>query len=132
MQTKRYVLIGSTKSLNGIKQLEIWTDGKGFGHGWYADYVLVTDNKTGEEACFLIGDYLNKENGGVADDHLLLDKQPGNISCREKRRKKDDDIDTVQTRQMKAFRPRTSSSSAVLYKRTYHVDTKTGKYYIRK
>ncbi len=126
-------MIGSIKSLNGIKQLEIWTDGKGFGHGWYANYVAVIDNKTGEEACFLIDQYLNKENGGITDNHLLLDKQTDKISCREKYRKKEDDIDTIQTRQMKAIRPITdlkqeSSSVAIPYKRTYHVDTKTGKW----
>ncbi len=110
--------------MNGIKQLEIWTDGKGFGHGWYADYAAVTDNKTGEEACFLIGQYLNKEYGGIVDNHLLLDKQIDDIPCREKHRRKEDDIDTIQTRQMKAIRP--DSSPAIPYKRTYHVDVKTG------
>ncbi len=124
-------MIGSTKQLNGIKQLEIWTDGKGLGHGWYADYIIVTDNKTGEETCFLIGEYLNKENGGVVDNHLLLDKQTSSISCREKHQENEDDIDTIQTRQMKAIRPITTSSDhsspAILYKRTFHVDTKTGK-----
>ena len=116
--------------MNGIKQLEAWTDGKGFGHGWYADYIAVTDNKTGEEACFLIGQYLNKEYGGVEDNHLLLDKQIDDIPCREKHRRKEDDVDTIQTRQMKAIRPdktfKQDSSPAVPYKRTYHVDVKTG------
>lgn len=129
IQTKRY--IGSTKPLNGVEQLEIWTDGKGLGHGWYADYIIMTDNKTGEETCFVIGKYLNKENGGVADNHLLLNKQTSSTSCREKYREKEDDIDTIETRQMKAFGPITTSSDdsslAIVYKRTYHVDTKTGK-----
>jgi hypothetical protein len=118
------LFIGSIKSLNGIKQLEIWTDGKGFSHGWYADYVAVIDNKTGEEACFLIDQYLNKEYGGIEDNHLLLDKQIDDIPCREKYRRKDDDIDTIQTQQIKAFKQ--DSSLAIPYKRTYHVDVKTG------
>jgi hypothetical protein len=76
----------------------------------------------------LIDEYLNKENGGVVDNHLLLDKQPGNVSCRERQHKKEDDIDTVQTRQMKAVKASVDGSSfAPLYKRTYHVDTKTGR-----
>jgi len=116
--------------LNGINQLEIWTDGKGFGQGWYADYIAVIDNKTGEETCFLIGQYLNKEYGGTTDNHLLLDKQTDDIPCREKYRRKEDDIDTIQTRQMEAIRPtndfKQESSPAITYKRTYHVDTKTG------
>lgn len=121
---------GTMQRLNGIQQLEIWTDGKGLGHGWYADYVIVTDNKTGEEACFLINEYLNKENGGVAADHLILDKQPGNVSCRAKHSAKDDDLDTIKTRRMQAVKssrdsPETSLST-VRYKRTYHVDTRTG------
>lgn len=120
-----------------MKQLEVWTDGKGFGHGWFADYISVTDNKTSEEACFLIGQYLNKDYGGVADNHLILDKQTDDIPCREKYRRKEDDIDTIQTRQMKAIKPnrtftKESSSSVITYKRTYHVDTKTGGFYILK
>ncbi len=93
---------------------------------------MVTNNNTGEEACFSIDQYLNKDYGGVADNHLLLDKQIDSITCREKHRKNDDDIDTIQTRQMKAIRPMTTltqeSSPAIPYKRAYHVDTKTGKY----
>ncbi|CAF3508369.1 unnamed protein product [Rotaria sp. Silwood1] len=122
--------IGSTKRLNGINQLEIWTDGKSLGHGWYADYVIVTDNRTGEQACFPIGEYLNKENGGVAVNHLLLDKQTDNISCRERYQKQEDDMDTIRTRQMEAINSfitsSNDSSSAIVYKRTYHIDMKTG------
>ncbi|CAF3808973.1 unnamed protein product [Rotaria sordida] len=123
--------IGVTKLLNGINQLEIWTDGKGLGHGWYADYVIVTDNRTGEEACFLIGEYLNKENGGIAINHLILDKLTGNMSCRERHRKQEDDLDTIRTRQIEAIKSIISSSddssSTIVYKRTYHIDTKTGR-----
>lgn len=134
LKLKDILSIGSTKSLNGIKQLEVWTDGKGFGNGWYADYITVTDNKTNEEACFLIGQYLNKEYGGIVDNHLVLDKQSDDIPCREKYRRKEDDIDTIQTRQMKAIKLNKdligeSSSSVIPYKRTYHVDTKTGQFY---
>ncbi|CAF1350708.1 unnamed protein product, partial [Adineta steineri] len=118
--------IGSIKQLNGIKQLEIWTNEKGLGHGWYADYIIVTDNKTNEEACFLIDAFLNKKNGGVIGNHLILNKETNSISCREKYQEKEDDIDTIQTRQMKAIRPVTDSSSMILYKRTYNVNTKTG------
>ena len=126
-----FLFSGSIKSLNGIKQLEIWTDGKGFGHGWYADYVAVTDNKTKQQACFVIGQYLNKHYGGVADHHLLLDKQSDDVPCREKVRITDEDMDTVQTRQMTAIKAANTLendlASAIPYKRTYHVDTKTGK-----
>ena len=122
---------GSVKRLNGLDQLEIWTDGTGFGHGWYADYVILTDNRTGEEACFLIREYLNKENGGVNDNHLVLKKQLGNVSCREQLVDNNDDdadeMDTVQTRRMKALKHSTDGSSAALPdKRTYRVETKTG------
>lgn len=122
--------IGSTKSLNGIKQLEIWTDGKGLGHGWFADHVLVRDNKTDEEACFLIGQYLNKEYGGVTDNHLILDRQMDDVPCRKKLRKLEDDLDTIQTRQMSAVKMSRESqeelASTAPFRRTYHVDTKTG------
>ena len=121
------LLLGSTQPLHGIKQLEVWTDERGLGHGWYADYIAVKDNKTGEEACFLIGQYLNKENGGVADNHLLLDKEPTGASCRER---KDDDMDTIETRQMQAVQSVAASSYdsevATQFRRTYHVDVKTG------
>lgn len=122
---------GSVKRLNGVDQLEIWTDGTGFGHGWYADYVIITDNRTGEEACFLIREYLNKENGGVNDKHRVLKKQPGNVSCRESsvdnNDDDDDEMDTVKTRRMKALKHSTDGSSAApLDKRTYRVETKTG------
>ena len=108
--------------MNGIKQLEIWTDGKHHGSGWFADYILVKDNKTDEEACFSIGNFLNKENGGVADDHLVLDKETNGTSCRNK----ENDMDTVETRQIQAVQSTNDSLSTTQYKKTYHVDTKTG------
>lgn len=122
--------------MNGVQQLEIWTDSSGLGHGWFADHVIVTDNKTGEESCFLIGEYLNKQNGGVTEKHLIVNKQLGNVSCREKRSRNDnddddDDLDTIETRRMKAVKSHRdsaeNSTSTVVYKRTYHIDTKTGR-----
>ncbi|CAF3469493.1 unnamed protein product, partial [Rotaria sp. Silwood2] len=81
-------------------------------------------------ACFLIDEYLNKENGGVSVNHLLLDKQTGNISCRERHQKQEDDLDTIRTLQMEAIKSVIISSdhasSTIVYKRTYHIDTKTG------
>ena len=122
---------GSTKPLNGIEQLEIWTDGKGFGHGWFADYVVVKDNQTDDEACFLIAQYLNKNKGGVRDNHLLLNKQSDRVSCRQPHPSLDDETDTVQTRRMKAVGSLRATSdpsaSKLRYRRTYHVRTKTAK-----
>jgi hypothetical protein len=64
-------MIGSTRSLDGVDKLELWHDDTGIGNGWFADYVAVTDNKTSEEACFFIGQYLNKENGGINNRKII-------------------------------------------------------------
>ncbi|CAF1098753.1 unnamed protein product, partial [Adineta ricciae] len=115
--------IGSTKPLSAIQQLEIWTDGKHHGSGWFADYIRIKDNKTDKEACFSIKNFLNKENGGVANDHLILNKESNGILCREK----ENDMDTVETRQIQAVQSINDSVSTVQYRKTYHVDTKTGR-----
>jgi hypothetical protein len=89
------------------------------GRGWFADYIAVTDNKTGEEACFFIGEYLNKENGGVEEKHLILDKQEiDNRPCRERQ------FDVNETT-MKQSLAKTNRSSP--FTQTYRVETKTGR-----
>ncbi len=76
--------LGSVQSLDSIDKIELWHDDTGMGRGWFADYIAVTDHKTGEEACFFIGEYLNHENGGVEEKHLILDKQTvDHRPCRE-------------------------------------------------
>jgi hypothetical protein len=111
-------MIGSTRSLDGVDKLELWHDDTGIGNGWFADYVAVTDNKTSEEACFFIGQYLNKENGGIEDKHLILDKQSkDNRPCREHRF--DGNESTVQETGILG-----NPSSA--FKQTYRIETKTG------
>ena len=120
--------------LNDIHQLEVWTDQSGIGNGWFADYIIVKNNQTDEEACFPVHEYLNIQNGGVKDNHLILEKEQSSISCRDRDQMNDeDDSDTVKTRPIK-FTPTTrdssnDSSTAVVFKRTYHVDTKTGNFF---
>ncbi len=108
------------QSLDGIDKLEIWHDDTGLGRGWFADYISVIDNQTGEEACFFIGEYLNSENGGVEEKHLILDKQTeDNRPCREHQ------FDAKEsTIQESLIRGNLSSP----YKQTYRIETKTGKF----
>ena len=73
------------------------------------------DNQSNEEACFFIGKYLNKENGGIEEKHLIIRKQTvENRSCREHRF--DSDELTIQT-----------ENSSSDFKQTYRIETKTGK-----
>jgi hypothetical protein len=90
------------------------------GRGWFADYIAVTDNKTNEESCFFIGQYLNNENGGVEEKHLILDKQTGdNRPCREHQ------FDVKEsTIQESLVRGNISSP----FTQTYRVETKTGSF----
>ncbi len=106
------------QSLDGIDKLEVWHDDTGLGRGWFADYISLTDNKTGEEACFFIGEYLNNENGGVEQKHLILDKQTGdNRPCRE--HQFDAKESTIQESLIRGNLPSP-------YKQTYRIETKTG------
>ncbi len=115
--------LGSVQSLNGIDKLELWHDDTGMGRGWFVDYIAVTDNKTGEEACFFIGEYLNKENGGVEEKHLILDKQKtDNRPCREHRF----DVNETTIQQSLAKENRSSP-----FTQTYRVETKTGRIELR-
>ena len=110
--------LGSIQSLNGIEKLELWHDGTGYGHGWLVDYVAVTDNKTGEEACFFIGEYLNDENGGTDEKHLILNKQTvDNRPCRE--HQFDANESTIPSTETTGYPPSQ-------YAQTYRVETKTG------
>jgi hypothetical protein len=110
--------LGSIQSLDEIAKLELWHDDTGVGHGWFADYVAVIDNKTGEESCFFIGEYLNKENGGVEEKHIILDKQiVDNRPCREHQFDGNESTieDIVGT-----------ENPPTAFKQTYRIETKTG------
>ena len=97
----------------------MWHDGSGTGHGWLADYIAIRDNQTDEEACFFIGEYLNRENGGVKDKHLILNKQTvDNRPCREHRF--DGDESTMQQTDM-------SEDLLAVYKQSFRIEIKTGK-----
>ncbi|CAF4483957.1 unnamed protein product [Rotaria socialis] len=110
--------VGSSQSLDGIDKLELWHDNTGTGHGWFTDYVAVVDNKTGEEACFFIGDYLNKKNGGVEEKHLILDKQAvDNRPCREH------NFDATESTIQEA---KVTENPTTPFTQTYCVKTKTG------
>jgi hypothetical protein len=110
--------LGSIQSLDGIDKIELWHNDTGIGRGWFADYIAVTDNKTGEESCFFIGEYLNKENGGVEEKHLILDKQTvDNRPCREHRF--DANESTIQESIARGNIPST-------FTQTYRIQTKTG------
>lgn len=89
------------------------------GRGWYADYISVTDNKTGEEACFFIGEYLNNENGGVEEKHLILDKQTtDNRPCREHQFDANESIIQGSI---------TTGNISSPFTQTYRIEIKTGK-----
>ena len=110
--------VGSTQPLEEINKLEVWHDGAGLGHGWLLDYIAVTDNRTGEEACFFVGEFLNEENGGVEEKHLILNKQTvDNRPCRE--HQFDGNELTITETEATAYPPS-------IYQQTYRVETKTG------
>ena len=109
---------GSKKSLIGIDKLEVWHDGHGFGHDWFADYIAIIDNQTSEEACFLIAQYLNTDNGGVEEKHLFLNRQETNgHSCR------DHGLELIES---SATENPTENVTQLEYRQTYRVATKTG------
>lgn len=109
---------GSVQSLDGVDKLEVWHDDTGLGHGWFADYISVLDNQTGEESCFFIGQYLNTDNGGIEGKHLILDKQSTeNRPCRE--HQSDIKESTIQE-------PLSRANAQIPYKQTYQIETKTG------
>ena len=114
-------IVGSVQSLDAIDKLEVWHDDTGMGRGWFADYISVIDNQTGEESCFFIGQYLNNEYGGVEGKHLILDKQPtNNRPCREHQ------YDAKESTLQESF-PKTNLQSS--YAQTYRIETKTGRRY---
>ena len=120
--------VGSSRLLNGIDQIELWTDGKGLGHGWFPDYIQVTDNKTGDVACFPIHQYLNQKQGGIVGKPLRLKRLADDRSCdewiEENDGDKDDDDDDKETEDQiqssggKVDRPPT------VFKNTFSVATK--------
>jgi hypothetical protein len=114
--------IGSNRQLNGIDQIELWTDAKGLGSGWYPQYVEVTDNKTGDVACFPVNQYLNQKNGGVIGNPLRLKRIFGDRTCQELTEENNDNESEEQTTISKMRNPGLTSK----YRNTYSVITKTG------
>jgi hypothetical protein len=116
--------IGSSKQLNGIDQIELWTDGKGLGNGWFPKYVEVKDNKTGDIVCFLVNQYLNQKNGGIEGNPLRLKRLTGDRPCQELIEENNDNDTELEE-------PKTSSNVKIpdlasTYKSTFSVTTKTG------
>ena len=113
------VRLGSTQSLDEIDKLEVWHDGSGVGHGWLLDYIAVTDNRTGEEACFFVGEFLNEENGGVEEKHLTLNKQTvDNRPCREHQ---------FDGNELTITETDANTHPPSVYQQTYRIETKTGR-----
>ncbi len=114
--------VGTNKELDGIEEIDLWTDGKGLGSGWFSKYVEVTDNKTGDVACFPVNQYLNQKNGGVEGNPMRLKRLTGDRSCQ-------DLIEEGQENESDDQNP--SSNAKILdsinkYKSTFSVITKTG------
>jgi len=114
--------IGTSKQLNGIDQIELWTDEKGLGSGWFPKYVEVTDNKTGDIACFPVNQYLNQKNGGIEGNPLRLKRITGDRPCQEL-------VEESHDNDNESEELNTSSNVKLpnLYKSTFSVITKTGR-----
>ncbi|UJR34141.1 hypothetical protein I4U23_021548 [Adineta vaga] len=87
--------VRSKQELNTIDKLELWTDGKGIGSGWYPEYVQITDQKTNEISCFIIEQYLNEKYGGVKNDHLIFNKQKDNRLCNQLKSEENSSSDEI-------------------------------------
>jgi hypothetical protein len=111
--------IGCEQTLNGIDRLELWHDQSSLGESWFVDYIAIVDNQTGEEICFPIGTFLNTENGGIKDKHLILTRsQMDPRPCR-----KQETHTNVQTSLTSDF----NQPNKRIYLQTYRVDVQTGK-----
>jgi hypothetical protein len=110
--------VGTSKQLNGIDQIELWTDGKGLSSGWFPEYVEVTDNTTGDVACFPVNQYLNQKNGGIEGIPLRLKKLTSDRSCQEL-------VEDESQQQSSSSNVKTSGLTNK-YKNTFSVITKTG------
>ena len=111
--------IGTNKPLTGIDQIELWTDAKNVGSGWYPQYIEIIDNKTGEMACFPVNQYLNEKNGGIESNPLRLKKRLDNRPCADET---SDSPSTKDSRSSDVKIPEITSK----YQSTFSVITKTG------
>jgi len=116
--------IGTSKQLNGIDQIELWTDEKGLSSGWFPKYVEVTDNKTGNIACFPVNQYLNQKNGGIEGNPLKLKRIPGDRSCQELIEENNDN--DKESEEQNTSSTMKLSELPSTYKTTFSVITKTG------
>jgi len=116
--------VGSREELDGIDEIELWTDGKGVGSGWFPKYLEVTDKKTNEVACFPVNQYLNKKYGGIEESPLKLKRLPaGDRPCQDlvkelEGQDSDNEDTSINTKQSEATR---------VFQNTYSVVTKTGR-----
>jgi len=117
--------IGTSKQLNGIDQIELWTDSKGLGSGWFSKYVEVTDNKTGDIACFPVNQYLNQKNGGIEGNPLRLKRTTGDRPCQELVEERSDNENESEQQKNTASNMK-MSDSINKYKSSFSVITKTG------
>lgn len=111
--------IGTSKQLNSIDQIELWTDGKGLGSGWFPEYIEVTDNRTGDVACFPINQYLNQKNGGIEGNPLRLKRTTDDRSCQEL-------VEDDESEEQNSSSNVKTSELTSKYKSTFSVTTKTG------
>ena len=116
--------VGSSRLLNGIDQIELWTDGKGVGHGWFPDYIQVTDNKTSDVACFPVHQYLNQKQGGIVGKPLRLKRLADDRSCREWIEEREGDNDGDETEDQIRSPGGKLDRSPTEYKSTFSVATK--------
>ena len=73
--------VGTSEPLTGIGSVDLWTDDKGLGSGWFPEYLQLIENKTGDVVCFPVNQYLNEKNGGTESNPLRLSRASNNQPC---------------------------------------------------
>lgn len=112
----------TSKHLNDIDQLELWTNEKNSSHEWFLEYVQVTDNKTGNVLCFPIDQYLNYKNSGIEENPLRLKRTTNQQFCQESI----EDNNENELQEQKSSSIVNISGVSRKYKNKFSVITKTG------
>lgn len=112
--------VGSSQPLNGIDSIDLWTNDKGLGSGWFPEYLQLVENKTGDLACFSINQYLNEKNGGIETNPLRLTRARDNQPCDDTNTAINDDGSQTGSSDINVASPISD------YKSTFSVIAKTG------
>ena len=112
--------VGTSQPLNGIDSIDLWTNDKGLGSGWFPEYLQLVENKTGDLACFSINQYLNEKNGGIETNPLHLTRAGDNQPCDDTNKAIKDDDSQTGSSDINVASPISD------YKSTFSVIAKTG------